>query len=65
MYNFFFSLYSHIVNPCIRGHGACSLVNRETLLELRNELRLDALPVTTIDCSGIRTRDSPSANRVF
>jgi len=37
----------------VRGRGACSLVNRETLLELRSELRSDALPVTTIDFSGI------------
>ena len=28
----------------LRGHGVCSLVNRETLFELRSELRLDALP---------------------
>ena len=33
----------------VRGHGVCSQINRETLLELRSELRLDALPVTTID----------------
>jgi len=31
----------------------CSLINRETLFELRNKLRSDALPVNTIDFSEI------------
>jgi len=33
-------------------------------LELRSELRSDALPATTIDFSGIRTHDSLRANRM-
>ena len=43
------SLYSHIINLC-----AWSWV-RETLLELRSKLRPDALHVTAIDFSVIRT----------
>jgi len=43
----------------VLGRGGCSLVNRETVLELRSELRSDALPATTIGFSGIRTHDSP------
>jgi len=42
----------------VRGRGVCSLVNKETLLELRSKLRLDALPVTTIEFSGIWTHNS-------
>ena len=34
--------------PCA-GRGVCALVNRETLLELRSELRSVALSATTID----------------
>jgi len=41
-------VYTHDI-PC----GVCSPVNRETLLEFRSELRLDTLPATTIDLSGI------------
>ena len=42
------------MNPCaVRGREVCSLVNRETLLELRSELRSDALSATTIDLSGL------------
>ena len=37
----------------VRGCGVCSLLTRGSWLELRNKFRLDALPVTTIDCSGI------------
>jgi len=37
----------------VQGQGVRSLVNQETLLELRSELRSDALPVTTIDFFGI------------
>ena len=37
----------------VRGHGACSLVNRETLLELWSKLRSEALLVTTIAFSVI------------
>jgi len=48
------------MNPC---GGA--LVDRETLLELRSELRSDALPATSFNFFGIRTHDSPRANRVF
>jgi len=48
-----------------RDHGVCSLVNKETLSELRSELRSDALPVTNIDSSGIQTHDSLCVNRVF
>jgi len=47
-----FRLYSMLLIP-VRGRGVCSLVNRKTLLELRSELRSDALSVTTIDFSGI------------
>ena len=49
----------HIITPCTgwwslystlliseRGRGVCSLVNRETLLDLKSELRSDALPAT-------------------
>jgi len=46
-------------------HGVCSLINGETLLEVRSELRSDALLATTIDFSGIRTHDSLCANPVF
>jgi len=46
------NLYSILLIP-VRGHGVCSLVNRETLLELRSDLRSDAHPATTIDFSGI------------
>jgi len=35
----------------VRGRGVFSLVNRGTLLELRSELRSDALLATTIDFS--------------
>ena len=41
---FFSPIYTPDI-PC----GVCSLVNRETLLELRRKLRSDALPATTID----------------
>ena len=51
---FCFSLYSTLLIP-VRGCGVFSLVNRETLLELRSELRSDALPVTTIYFPDIRT----------
>ena len=56
----------HIITPCtgswssystlfipVRVCGICSLVNKETLLELRSESRLDALRATAIDFSGI------------
>jgi len=68
----------HIINPCagslslystslipVRGRGVCSLVNRETLLELRSELRSDALTATTIDFSRIQIHDSLRVSRVF
>jgi len=68
----------HIINPCavswslystllipIRGHGVCSLVNEETLLDLQSELRSDTISATTIDVSGIRTLDSLCANQLF
>ena len=41
----------------VRDRGICSLVNRDTLLELRSEWRSDALPVSTIDFSGFWTQD--------
>jgi len=53
----------HGVGSPVRGHGVCSLDNRETLLELRSELRLDALPATFQPV--IRTHDSLRANRVL
>jgi len=45
------SFYLHsTVWFAVRGHGVCSLANnRETLLELRGDLRSDALLATTID----------------
>ena len=42
-----------VYTPDIPCTGSWSLVNRETLSELRSELRSDALFVTTIDFSGI------------
>jgi len=36
----------HIITPYV-GRGVCSLVNRETLLDLRSELRSNALPAAT------------------
>jgi len=53
------------ISPYEVGHGFFSLVNKETLLELRSELRSDALPVTTIDVPGNVTHDSLRVNRVF
>ena len=41
------------------------MVNRETLSEHRSEYRLDALPATTVDFSGIRTHDSLCANHAL
>ena len=61
---FYFSLYSILLIP-VRGRDVCSLVNRETLLELGSELRSEVLPANTIDFSGIRTHDSMRANRIF
>jgi len=52
----------HIITPCA-GCAVCTLVNSETLLEFRSELRSDALPVTAIDFSEIRTLASLNANR--
>jgi len=49
----FASVYTPTLLIPVRGRGVCSLVNRGTLLELRNELRSDDLPVTTIDFCGI------------
>ena len=46
------SLYSAL-SISVRGRGVCSLVNRETLLELRSEFRLDALPAVTMRSSGL------------
>ena len=52
-------IYIYIFLSCLhsryslRGHGVCSLVSRETSLELRSELWSDALLVTIIDFSGI------------
>ena len=60
----FAPIYTPHINPST-GVGVCSLVNRETLLELRSEIRLDAVPTTTIGFSGIRTRNSLRANLVF
>ena len=47
----FYCYFSPISTPDILAQGprVCSLVNRETLLELRSKLRSDALPATTID----------------
>jgi len=61
---FCFHPYSTLLIP-VRRRGICSLVNGATLSELMSELRSDAFPATTIDFPGIRTRDSPRANRVF
>jgi len=54
----------HIINP-YAGSWSFLPGYRETLLELRGELRSDALPAITIDFSEIRTLDSQRANRVF
>jgi len=62
---FYASVYTPTLIIPVRARGVCSLVKRETLLELRSELRSDALPATTIDFSGIRTHGSLRANRVF
>jgi len=59
-----FRSYSALLNP-MQGREVFSLGNKETLLVLRSELRSGAIPVTTIDFFGIRTRDSLRANRVF
>lgn len=46
-------------------HSLCGvMVDRETLLGLRTELRLDALFFILIDFSGIRIHDSLRANHV-
>ena len=61
-----FSVRGPGVGSPVRGPGIYSLVNRETLLlELRSELRWCALPVATIDFSGIWTHDSLRANCVY
>ena len=57
------SLYSSLLIP-VQGREVYSQANREAL-GLRSELRSDALPVATIEFSGIRTLDSLCANRVF
>jgi len=49
----FIYIYTPTLLILARGRRVCSLVNRETLLELRSELRSDALSVTAIDFSGI------------
>jgi len=49
------SLYSTVPFP-VWGCGVCSLVNRESLLQLRSELRSDVLLVTPL--SGMRTHNS-------
>ena len=49
----------------VRGRRICFPVNRETSLKLRGELRLNALPVTTIALSWIRTHDTLCVNRIF
>ena len=54
----------HIANS-VWGHGVCSLVNSEALLEFRSEFRSDALPTTATKFSEIRTRDSLRTNLVL
>ena len=61
---FCFCLYSKSLFP-MRGHGICSPINRETLLELRSELGLDAHPATIADFSGVLAHDTSQVNRVF
>jgi len=55
-----------IFHVTISGTGSWSLqANRETLLELRSEFRSDALFVTAIGESGIRTHDLRHAKDAF
>jgi len=56
--------YSTVLIP-VRGLEVHWLVGIETLLELRSELRLDALPDTTIEFSGIQIHKSLRANTVL
>ena len=56
----FFVLFILPLFP-VRGCGVSSLVNWETLLALRSELRSDAFPAATIDLNSAILR----ANLVF
>ena len=47
----FAAIYTPRYHSLCGGHGVFSLVSRVTLLELRSELTLDALPPTSIDLS--------------
>ena len=53
--------------PDILCNGSWSLLPglQESSLELKIELKSDALLVTTIDFSGLQTHDSLHTNRVF
>jgi len=56
----FFDLY-----PLVESGSLYNFVMVIQVLELKGELRLDALPATTIDFCGIRTHDLLHANCVF
>ena len=53
----------HIIIPCT-GSCVCYVVNKETLLELRTDLRWDTVPATIIDFSWIGTRDLLYTSRI-
>jgi len=56
-----FHLYSTLLIT-VRGHGVSSMVSRETLLQLRCELRSDAFSARDTDSFGSPTHDSLCAN---
>jgi len=60
----FVIVYTQHINLC-GGHRVVSLVNRETLSNLKRKLRSDALPANTIDYSWIRNHDSSHTNCVL
>lgn len=49
----------------LAGYVICFLVNRGTLSELKNELKLYALAVATINLSGIQTHISLRTSYTF
>jgi len=52
------------IYPCV-GHGVCFMVNIETWLKLRNELKSNSLPRHTINFSGIGAGKSLYMSRIF
>jgi len=51
----FESVFAETLSVPVWGRGVYFLANRETFLDLRSELSLNALPVTTIDFFRTRT----------